>query len=204
MTEIATPVSPLRSRVISRLLGAIVAIMAVAAAVLWGLGAVNPWRLVVLTTYFGQPGVGLLVVGVLAVLSARLLVPVVSEARHQWRARVQVSGVIMAVVGLLLWGLMGSLFTPDRTVLARSPQDDRAVVLVVRGSADQELRIWAGKGFDERDMGRLGPACGQVTARFLERDLVEIESSYGTFQLHLDPTTGAPREDIGEHCSGER
>jgi hypothetical protein len=141
---------------------------------------------------------------VLSALAARLLVPFVSEASQGWRTRTQVIGAILVLLGLILWGLLGGRFTPDRSVLARAPGADRAIVLVDYGGEVRELRVWAGGGLGERDMGRLGPACGNVLARFLEHDRVEIESAYGTFQFRLDPATGEPLEDMGDRCAGDR
>jgi hypothetical protein len=48
----------------------------------------------------------------------------------------------------------------------------------------------------------LGRACGDVTARFIEPDIVEVDSSYGPWQAKLDPTTGVPVGPSRESCVG--
>jgi len=82
-------------------------------------------------------------------------------------------------------------------------EGDRAVVLVEWSVDERELHIWGGEGLAEKDLGRIGRACGEgITARFLDRTEVEIETVYGTFRVRLDPASGAPAETLGEQCSG--
>lgn len=187
-----------------RATGVAAALAVIAVLALWVAGLVNPWRLVVLDRYFNQPGVGIVIAAVLTVLAARLLAPVSDEARQARRARVQITAAIIGVAGLLCWGVTGQFFTSGATtVLSRSAAGDRAVVLVERSLDDRELRMRSGRGLTERDVGRLGPACGEgIKARFLDATEVEIETVYGTFRLRLDPATGQPLETMGTRCSG--
>lgn len=186
-----------------RAAGFATAVLAVAALATWTAGLLNPWQLVVLSR-FDQPGVGLAVAAVLVVIAARLLAPVQNEATQAWRARTQVTAVIAGVLGLLCWGLAGGFFAAGTTsVLARSPAGDRAVALVEQSPDDRELHVWSGRGLGERDLGRLGPACGEgIKARFLDQTEVEVETVYGTFRFRLDPATGRPLETMGTHCAG--
>jgi hypothetical protein len=202
-TEPAAPAA--RAGVARRALGVVALLAAVLALVLWGLGLVNPWGFTVLTYTFGQPGVGLLIAAVLVFVAVRLLAPVRSEAAHQSRARVQIAAVIAAAVGLICWGCGSSVLNPGATtVLARSADGDRAVVLVEYSQDNRELHVWAGSGLGERDVGVLGLACGQgIEARFLDPGEVEVETVYGNFRVRLDPATGAPLESMGDTCSGD-
>jgi hypothetical protein len=189
--------------VVRRVAGVLLVVAAVLAVVVFAAGAFNPWRIVALQRYFGNPPAGLVVVAALTLLGSWLLAPLRNEAAQSGRGRVRVVAVVALVLGLLLWGLLGRLFSLQSTVLARNAPADRAVAVFERGS-DRHLHVLAGHGLTERDMGNLGIACGEVTARFLGHDEVEVATSYGTWQFRLDPATGRPLDVLGERCSGNR
>ncbi|HET8657858.1 MAG TPA: hypothetical protein VFM55_02545 [Micromonosporaceae bacterium] len=185
-----------------RLLGIIAAVLALAVAVGFSLGTWNPWHLVALDRYLGNPPAGLLIFAVLAFVAAWLLLPVANEAAQGRRIAVRVGAAALILIGFFCWGLAGQIFAPPMTTeLARSPDRDRAVVLVEREN-DRQLRLWAGRGMTARDMGSLGLACGHVTARFIGPDEVEVLTSYRDWRLRLDPATGAPLDTIGPRCAG--
>lgn len=187
-----------------RAAGVAAALAVIAVLALWVAGLVNPWHLVVLDRYFNQPGVGVMIAAALTVLAARMLAPVSNEAAQARRARIQITAAIIGVAGLLCWGAAGQFFNSGAsTVLSRSATGDRAVVVVERSPDDRELRMWSGRGLAERDVGRLGPACGEgIKARFLDANEVEVDTVYGAFRFRLDPATGRPLEPMGTRCSG--
>ena len=53
-----------------------------------------------------------------------------------------------------------------------------------------------------KDVGRLGPACGDVRATFPDPDHVRLMTSYGTFTLRIERSSGRPLETFGPSCSG--
>lgn len=184
-----------------RTLGTASAALAALAVVAFTLGTWNPWRLVVLTRYVSNPAFGLAVVALLALAAVWLLLPVKSEAAQHRRVWARFLLVAASVLGLACWGTVGRLFaTPPGTVIATSPAGDRAVVLFEFDADDRRLHVWVGRGLLRRDLGDLGKACGDVAARFVEPDTVEVDSSYGAWRAKLDPATGEPAGPSRESC----
>ncbi|HET6211873.1 MAG TPA: hypothetical protein VFE14_03265 [Micromonosporaceae bacterium] len=190
--------------VVRRIAGVLVATAAATLLVLFALGTWNPWDSVVLTSSFGNPTFGLAMVAALTLLASWLLAPIRNEATQARRGIVRVVSAVALVLGLLSWGLVGGAFSVQTDVIARSADQDRSVVVVLHGRDDRQLHIWSGRGLATRDRGALGIACGEVTASFLGHDEVQIVTSYGTWQLRLDPATGRPLDRLGPRCSGGR
>lgn len=185
-----------------RVLGVIAAACALLVAVGFGLGAWNPWHLVALDRYLGNPPAGVLIFAVFAFVASWLLLPVDNEATQGRRIAMRVVTGVLVLVGFFCWGLAGPVFAPPATTeLARSPDRERAVVLVEKDK-DRQLRLWVGRGLAARDAGSLGLACGQVTARFVGEDEIEVLTSYRDWRLRLDLATGAPLDTIGPRCVG--
>ena len=187
------------------MLGLLILALAGLLLVLFVVGAWNPWRLVVLSEYFGSPPIGLTVVMALVFAGTWLAYPVRNETVDRGRARVRIVAVVGAVIGGITWGLLGQLFAPTITEVAHSSDNERTVALVERGDQDRELHLWVGEGMSRRDVGILGPACGHVLVRFLTDDAVQVGTNYGDWEIDLDPATGRPLEVFGPHCaSGPR
>jgi hypothetical protein len=186
-----------------RIVGSVLAAVVVAAAVLFAAGAANPWRLAVLERYFADPLFGAFAVGVGGYGALWLLAPIRNEAAARGRITARVVAAVVAAAGLLAWGAFGMFFRQEITEIARTEDGSRAVVQVVRATDPYryELRVWVGGGLAAREAGSLGLACGGADARFVTPDLVELDTSYGTWQLSLDPDTGEPREVLGPRCS---
>jgi hypothetical protein len=200
MSENATII---RVRTPRRALGIALLVLTVAVAVGFAAGVWNPWRLVVLSEYFGSFPLGLLVISVLAFATSWVLLPVRHEVAQGLRIKLRIATGVAILLSLFCVGFTGSAFLPaTSTVLARSPDGQRAVALVERGLDDRKLQVWVGAGLAAREAGDLGPACGPVTVRFDGPDRVAISTNYGDFQLRLDPATGVPLDGIGSHCSG--
>lgn len=196
----AARVSPLR-RAIGVALGAVVAV----AAVLFVLGAWNPWELVVLRYRFGNPPLGLLLVPLGGLVALWLAAPVRNEAEQGRRIGVMLSLAAVALVGLLGTGIFGNHFRFDTEVLARSDDGTRAVVMVTDRDRPPEsyVRIWDGGGLAAREVGELGRVCwarAAGSARFLTRDQVELDTPFGVWRFDLDPATGVPRQVLGPRC----
>lgn len=196
--RVAEPVSLPR-----RVAGIVLAMVVAAAAALFALGIGNPLRLVVLERYFFDPLFGLLVVGVGGYLALWLLAPIRNEAAQGRRITARVAVLVLAGVGLLGWGMAGFLFNQEITEIARSGGGDRVLVEVAKADNPYrvELRVWNGSGLTGREAGSLGEACGGLqSARFVTNDLVELDTSFGTWQFQLDPATGEPRQVLGPRC----
>jgi len=185
-----------------RVTGVVLLVLTVATAVAFAAGAWNPWHLVALAQYFSNWPLGLLVVAILALGTSWVLLPVRHEVAQGPRIVLRIVAGLVAFASLLCWGITGSTFGGSRTVLARSADGQRAVALVEHGPDDRQLRVWVGNGLGAREVGVLGPACGEVTVRFTSRDSVAIATNYGDFQLRLDPATGEPLDVIGSTCAG--
>lgn len=200
--DVAVPARASGLSILRRVLGVLAAAGAVVALVLYALGAWNPWRYVALTQHFGNPPRGSVIVAALAFVAAWLLAPVRNEAAQGLRVGLRVITAVGLAVALICSGVLGNVLGADVRVLSRSADGERAVALLHRTADDRELRVWAGAGLTARDVGRLGKACGEVTARFLSRDEVEVDSSYGVFRFQLDPRSGAPLSQLGDSCTG--
>lgn len=186
-----------------RIAGSVVGGALVVAAVLFALGAGNPLRLGVLERYFFDPTFGLLVIGVGGYLTLWLLAPIRNEARQGGRIRARVATVVVAVLGLGAWGIFGVFFNQEVTERARTDDGARSLMQVTHANNPYryELRIWSGSGLTVREAGSLGELCGGLQgARFVTNDLVELDTSFGTWQFALDPATGEPQQVFGPRC----
>lgn len=184
-----------------RLLGLLLLGLAGAAVVLFVLGFWNPWRLVWLSHYFGSPPVGLAVVMGLFFLGSWLAFPVRNEATDNARIMFRFFTAAGAVIGLAVWGVVGPVFEAKITIVATTPDGERTVALVERSDRSRALHVWQGGGLRARDMGTIGRACGEPDISFVTRDRIQINSSYGDWQIDLDPTTGRPRQVLGPRCA---
>jgi hypothetical protein len=161
-------------------------------------GVWNPWNYVVLDEYFRDPFADATLVLVLAFAGGWLL-PVRDEARqhHRVMARWVLTGLL--VLSLVSFGIATRAY--DRTVVTVASHGDRRLVAITTPSTDiGELRMYAGRGLTERDIGHVGLACNGTGATFVSRDEVKISNSYADFDIHLDPVSGAPRNDMGPRC----
>lgn len=181
--------------------GMLLFVLSGTALVLFVLGVWNPWQYVMLLRYFSSPALGLLVVGGLACLGAWLAYPIRDESAQRGRSRFRLFTALAAAVGLLSWGLTGTLFTPSVAVVASSSGGERTIAVVERGSNNRQMHVWSGKGFLARDVGAIGRACGEVIIQFLSPDRVAIGTQYGDWQIDLDPATGAPLQVLGPRCA---
>jgi hypothetical protein len=182
--------------------GAVLLLATAVAAVLFVLGAWNPWRLVFLEYRFGNPMLGLLVVPIGALVGSWLALPVRDEARQRGRLGFRVTAFVLAVVGVMGWGVFGDHFTFEVQEVTRSPGGDRAVVIVTDrdNPPNSYVRVWAGSGLATREVGDLGRVCGRTSAGFVTDDRITLDTSYGTWEFALDPVTGAPRQVLGPRC----
>lgn len=182
--------------------GLLVATVAAVLAVLFLLGAVNPWHLVALKQYFGVPTRGFVIVVVLTGAALLLLTPVRSEARQRGRTTARAVVAVLLAIGLICWGIQPNLLGAQTRVLARTDDQSRQVALYEYGGDARELIVWDGKGWAARERGSLGRPCGDTFVTFLTRDRVEVRTVYGIWQLNLDPATGEPVDRLGPTCSG--
>jgi hypothetical protein len=171
-------------------------------AILSVLGVWNPWGLVVLWRYFGNPLRDAAVVFALALVAAWLLAPVRSEVTHVNRLRLRIGLGLALLVSLIGLGLFDGRFSTAHTVLATTPDGSRSAVMYDPGTDDQRLHIWAGRGPGARHVGDLGHPCGAISVSFRGVDLVHVSTSYGEFDLRLDPATGRPMTALGATCAG--
>lgn len=185
-----------------RLAGYVAGTLAVAAVVVYTLGTWNPWHNVVLLSYFGNPLLGAVFAFGLALVAAWLLAPVRSEASQIGRTRWRIGFGLGLLASLLGLGLFGPLFGGSYEEVAHSPSGRRTVALADPGTDEQRLHVWVGRGLGRRDVGDLGHPCGSVRVTFRGEDAVHVTSSYGEFDLRLDPATGRPRDTLGPTCSG--
>jgi hypothetical protein len=190
-------------RVARRVIGTVLLVAAAVLAVLFVLGTWNPWGLVFLEYRFGNPALGLLVVSVAALVGCWLALPVRSETRPGGRIAVRVVAFVLSLLGLFAFGLFGMHFTFDVEEVAQSGDGDRRVAIVRDRDIPptSRLKVWTGSGLATREVGDLGQACGSVRVRFVTDDQVELDTSYGTWVIDLDPATGEPRQVLGPRCS---
>lgn len=174
----------------------------IVAAVLFGLGAWNPWRSVLLEYQFGNPMLGLLVVPTLLLVGSWLGLPIRNETRQRGRIALRwVSGAV-AFVGLFGWGVFGDHFTFEAEELARSADGEFAAALVRDRDTTPTLtvHIWQGSGLAAREVGEVGRVCGAVSAEFLAADRLLLSTSYGDWEITLDPADGSPQQVLGDGC----
>jgi hypothetical protein len=186
-----------------RVIGTVLLVAAAVATVLFVLGSWNPWRLVFLEYRFGNPMLGLLVIPIAALVGFWLALPIRSETRPRGRIAVRVIGFVLSLVGLFGWGLLGAHFTFDVEEIARSGDGERTLAIVTDRDIPPNslLKVWTGSGLTTREVADLGQPCGAVKARFVTDDQVELDTSYGTWLIDLDPATGEPRQVLGPRCS---
>ena len=199
---IEEPVERARAPVWRWVLGAVLALGGVVAAVLFVLGSWNPMGLVVLRQHFANPWFGLTVVGALAYLALWLLLPIRSEARQPRRLVVRVLAAVVGLSGLLVWAVSGPWYTYETTEAATSPDGERRIVDVIQGGLrERELHVWEGSGLLTREVGSLGRPCGSVRVEFIDSDTIAVNQGFGDWTFRLDPATGQPRHEFGPRCS---
>jgi hypothetical protein len=185
-----------------RVIGVSLLVVAAVAAVLFVLGSWNPWHLVFLEYRFGNTMLGLLVVPVAALVGLFLL-PLRSETRPRGRVAGRVTAFVFSLVGLFAWGLFGTHFTYDVEEVASSDDGERRLAMVSDRDTppNSHLKVWTGSGLAAREVGDVGQTCGPVQVRFITDDQIELDTSYGTWRIDLDPATGEPRQVLGPRCS---
>lgn len=200
MTDRSTPTRPTSKLRLAA--GILLSLLALTTATLVLLGATNPWGLVALQRYFGVPTRGFVLVMALVGGAVLLLTPVRDEASQRGRTTARAVVAVLLAVGLICWGLQPNLLGAETTVLATSADRQRQIALYTYGPDDRELIVWAGEGLAAREAGSLGRPCGETIVRFLQRDEIEVQTSYGTWQFSLDPDSGSPLGRLGPTCSG--
>lgn len=181
--------------------GVVAAAGVTATALLFILGSVNPWGFVLLQQYFGNPWLGMVLVGVGGYLAVWLLAPVRNEAQQRWRIRVRVTLAVLITLGILIGGITWHFYRYEHTELARSEDGQRALAQVVYGGRQtSELRLWEGSGLATREVATLGRACHGLEVRFVTPNLVAGDHGFGEWEIELDPDTGQPRQVLGPQC----
>jgi hypothetical protein len=186
-----------------RVIGTVLLVAAAVAAVLFTLGAWNPWQLVFLKYRFGNPALGLLLVALAVLVGSWLALPVRSETRPHGRIAVRVIAFVLSVIALFGFGLFGEHFRFDVEEVASSGDGQRRVALVSDRDTPPErrLKIWDGSGLAAREVGDIGDPCGVPRVRFITNDQIELDTSYGSWVIDLDPATGEPRQMLAPRCS---
>jgi hypothetical protein len=182
--------------------GQVAAWLAGIVLVLSVLGVWNPLDLVLLWRIFGNPMRDAVAVFLLGVAASWLLTPVENEALQRSRAQWRIGLSVGLVVSLIAVGLFDGFFVSDYRVVATSPDGQRRAVLYDPGTDLQRLHIWVGPETLARDFGDLGKPCGIPTITFRGNDVMHVWTSYGEWDLRLDPKTGRPRAKLGRTCSG--
>jgi hypothetical protein len=202
VTDFAAAVQASRRSLPRRVAGAVLIALAVLTLLLYVLGTWNPGDHVVLARYFGNPLVGAVVFFALAFVALWLLAPVRNEAAQGRRLALRVTCGILLVAAVIAWLLFGPIFAAEYATAATSPSGQRTIAMVDPGTDDQRLRVWVGRGLGARDVGGLGRPCGMTTVSFRGEDTVHVSTSYGEFDLRLDPATGRPLQTLGPTCAG--
>jgi hypothetical protein len=189
-------------RAVRRVIGIGLLIVVVVAGVLFILGAWNPWRLVFLEYRFGNPMLGLMVVPIGALIGLWLGMPVRNETRQRGRIAARVVALVLAVAGVIGWGVFGPHFAYDVEEQVSSGDGDRTVAIVSDRDTppNSYLRVWEGAGLIAREVGDIGRVCGSVSVRFVTNDQIELDTNYGDWLVDLDPETGAPLQVLGPVC----
>lgn len=195
---------------VRRTLGVIGLAATAVVAVLYVLGVTRlvAWTEVVYR--FGNPATGLLVVSLMATVTLWVGFPVGDETRPHGRIGGRIVTAVGLVLGLFAWGIFGDHFHYEAEEIARAPAGELAVALVRDGDTppQQHLALWRGDGVSTREIADLGPVCGgRVDVRFTTSGdppvpaAVEVDTSYGTWRLPLDPDTAAPQQLLAPGCA---
>lgn len=185
-----------------RILGVLSVALMVAVIVLFAFGAGS--SNVFLRGYFGDPVLGAFLALALSILSSMLLVPVRDEASQYRRSRFRTVQVIVTFLALIAFGFVWGLgvFEYSPTVIAHSADGTRSAATIDKGPS-KELHVLVGKGLSARDVGDVGLACGaSIRAKFANDSLMTVDTEFGTYQINLDPTTGAPLDHLPATCGG--
>jgi hypothetical protein len=102
---------------------------------------------------------------------------------------------------LICWGLQPNLLRGGDHRAGHVGGRQRQVAQYTYGPDDRELIVWAGEACRPRG-GLAGSAVRETIVRFLQRDEIEVQTSYGTWQFSLDPDSGSPLGRLGPTCSG--
>lgn len=177
---------------------------AVAAVALIGsvAGTWNPWDLIVLWRYFGNPLLCAVVFFAALFAALWLLAPVRNEVQHTGRARWRIVAAVGLVFSLIGYGLFGAWVKPGYEIRAKSSDGARTIVMYGPGSDFQRLHVWVGSGLGTKYAGDLGKPCGATGVWMDDRNTVHVSTSYLDVRLRLDPATGRPLDQLGTSCTG--
>jgi hypothetical protein len=190
--------------VVRRVIGFVLLALVVVTAVLFALGAWNPWQYAALKySWFGNPMRGLLVVPALAFLALWLALPITQEARQRVRIAARATAGVFVILGVFAYGVFGTHFTFTAEPVATSPDGTYTAALVRdRDRAPNTyVRIWRGSGLTAREVSDLGRVCGTVRVAFVDNHQVAVRTAYGAWRFDLDPETGESLQVLGARCS---
>jgi hypothetical protein len=184
-----------------RVIGAVLCLASLAVVVAYGAARFYPDN-VFLKGHFRNFLTGSGELFVLSALISIAVFPVRNSAVQRVRPLIRFALITLAAVSFVGAGLTHgfAIFTYRPTVVATSPDAMRRVALINVGPY-QELHIWAGTGLSAKDVGNLGPPCEFNTAKFTSDNEVLVSTSFGDYDIHLDPATGAPLNGLTHTCT---
>ena len=95
-----------------------------------------------------------------------------------------------------------NLVTYVPRIVAASPDGRLHAALVSNGRWD-EIHIFTGSGFGERDIGDIGAPCNLDSIVFASDTSLTVTSSDDEVAIPLDPRTGAPLAFLRRTCAFE-
>ncbi|HIW62367.1 MAG TPA: hypothetical protein H9881_07925 [Candidatus Stackebrandtia excrementipullorum] len=176
-------------------MGAVFLCAMVLTAIVFGLGAWNPWNNVVLLSYFADPFRGVIAIAVLGYVALWLLLPVRNEAVDRRRLSGRLALIVVAMIGLAGYGLYGThYYDYESREIVRTADGSRAVAMVKRWDyVDPRYHVFTASGVATSDVADIGPVCGAGDEiAFRDNQTIEISNAYGDFVIPLDPGTGQP------------
>jgi hypothetical protein len=194
--------SPPRQRlsVTRRVIGAVIGIVLLADIVVYGAARFLSDN-VYLHGHYGNFMTGLGVLFACCFVGSIVVFPIRNSAVERTKPFVRMGLCALMVIAFVLAAIAHgfNIFTFTPRLIATSPNGKLDAAMVSNGQWE-DLHIFTGSGFSQKDLGDVGAPCNFDKVTFASDTSMIVESGDETVTIPLDPTTGAPLRVLQRTC----
>jgi len=185
-----------------RLAGVGIGILLVADIVVYGAALLRP-DLIVLRGHFANWLTGTGIMLAILFVGAIVVFPIRNPATQRIRPLIRTATFILMLLSFVFATITHgfNVFTYVPQVIAASP-DGRFHAALVNNGRWNEIHVFAGSGFGERDTGSVGAPCNLDFVVFDNNTSMTVTSTdEDRILIPLDPRTGAPLAVLQRTCA---
>jgi hypothetical protein len=183
-----------------RVIGAIIGIVLLADIVVYGAARILSSN-VFLRERYGNYVTGLAVLFGGCFVAAIVVFPIRNSAVERTKPFIRIILFFVTLIAVVLAAIAHGfdIFTFTPRIVATSASGKLHAAMVSNGKWE-ELHIFSGSGFSQKDLGNLGAPCNFDKVTFASDTSLIVDSTDQTVTIPLDPTTGAPRQVLQRTC----